>query len=599
MTELATVAPPAVLVFVAAAVCLVVSRRTGHAVAIVAALATVAWIGLLPAGTHVRTSLFGFDVVLLNVDGVSRTVGLVFGYIAAAGSLYAYATDADARQATYALAYVGSCLGAVFAGDWLTLVIFWELMAVWATLLLWHGGGAARRAGFRYAIYHEIGGAFLMAAVLLRFARTGTFLFGEGFGTLAAVLAAVGIGLNAGFVGLHVWMVDSYPRPHVAASVILAAFTTKVGAYTLVRAFPGGNALLAYLGGAMVLVGVTMAILQVELRRLLTYHVVSQVGYMVAGVGVGSGLAVAGAFGHLLNHVLYKSLLFMVAGVVLYRTGTENLKRLGGLARSMPVAFGLFLVAAAAITGVPGTNGFVTKGMILDGVEAAGLDSLWWVLTIGAVGTVISFTKFGYYAFLGESPKDDVEKESGTGSRADQSSEREASRASEPRSRADVSVGQGLAMGVTAALCIALGLLLQPFFAVLPGDPGAAKPFSLSPFLKAGGLFAAGFGAFVVLRGPLRRVTHVPDLEVVLHPLGARLTRGIVLPTARLGSVMGEGGARLARRFLDGSRPAARERRSGSETVGDVGATGRTDDLGEKVLLVALTLVVVLLLVML
>ena len=595
MTELATVAPPAVLVFVAAGVCLVVPRRAGHAVAIVAALATVTWIGLLPAGTHLGTSLFGFDVVLLNVDGVSRTVGLVFGYIAAAGSLYAYATDADARQATYALAYAGSCLGAVFAGDWLTLVIFWELMAVWATLLLWHGGGAARRAGLRYAIYHEIGGAFLMAAVLLRFARTGTFLFGEGFGTLAAVLAAVGIGLNAGFVGLHVWMVDSYPRPHVASSVILAAFTTKVGAYTLVRAFPGGNELLAYLGGAMVLVGVTMAILQVELRRLLTYHVVSQVGYMVAGVGVGSGLAVAGAFGHLLNHVLYKSLLFMVAGVVLYRTGSENLKRLGGLARSMPIAFGLFLVAAASITGVPGTNGFVTKGMILDGVEAAGLDSLWWVLTIGAVGTVISFTKFGYYAFLGESPKDDVEKESGTGSRADQSSEREASRASEPTSRTDVSVGQGLAMGVTAGLCIALGLVLEPFFAILPGDPGAAKPFSLSQFLKAAVLFAAGFGAFVVIRGSLRRVTHAPDLDVVLHPLGARLTRGVVVPTATLGGVIGTAGVRLAGRFHEWSAHPGPDRWSWARPVGEEGTRQSVDDLGGKVLLVVLGLVVVLL----
>ena len=552
MNALTTAAPPALVLFAAAAVCGATGRRCGHAVAVFAGLATVAWLLAVPAGLHLQTSLFGFEVVLFRVDPFSRSVGLAFGYIAAAASLYAYATDADGRQTAYALAYVGSATGAIFAGDWLTLVIFWELMAVCATLLLWHGGGDARRAGFRYAIYHEVGGAVLIAAVLLQYARSGTFLYTDGLAGLPATLAAVGIGLNAGFLGLHVWTVDAYPRPHVAASVILAACTTKVGAYALVRAFPGGNGLLAYVGGAMVVGGVSMAILQTDTRRLLTYHIVSQVGYMVAGVGAGTGLAVAGAFAHLVNNVLYKSLLFMVAGAIVYRTGEGNLKRLGGLARPMPVTFGLFVVAAASIAGVPGTNGFVSKAMVVDGVEAAGMEPLWWLLMIGAVGTVISFLKFGYYAFL-HGPS--------------------------TTTTSDLSAGQAVSIGATAALCVALGLVLDPFFAALPGDPGTAKPFAPSQFSKAGGLLAAGAVAFGLLRGPLARIERVPDIDAVYHPLGLWFVYALVAGTAGVAGAVDRAAGRLW-------ALAARLSAGSESTAGS--------DLDRRLLLVVLTLVFVL-----
>ncbi len=498
MSGLLTAVPPAALLFALAGVVLALPRRAGHLVAVAGTLAAAAWLLAVPGGSHLPTSLFGFEAVLFNVDVYSRLLGATFGFIAAAGVAYGYATGADRRQTALALAYLGSGLGASVAGDWLTLVVFWELMAVWATVLIWHRTDD-RRAGIRYAIYHELGGLALVAGVLLHHAAVGTFLFGAGgiAAGLPAALVALGIGVNAGFLGLHVWIVDTYPRTHVATSVVLAAVTTKVGAYAVVRAFPDGQVALAYLGGAMVLFGVTFAVLQTDVRRLLSYHIVSQVGYIVAGFGAGAALANAGALAHLVNNILYKSLLFMVAGILIHRTGRADLKALGGLGRAMPLTAGIFLVAALSIAGLPGFNGFISKGMVLDGVEAAGLDLLWYALVLGGVGTVVSFAKFGYYAFLRGTADGDHE---------------------------DLRPVELATLGSVAALCLLVGVLPGLAFGLLPAEGvAAAKPFALSQFLKTGGVTAAGLVVFLAIRTRLRHVTPVRDLELVYHPLGRRL----------------------------------------------------------------------------
>jgi multicomponent Na+:H+ antiporter subunit D len=310
----------------------------------------------------------------------------------------------------------------------------------------------------------------------------------------------------------------------VATSVVLAAVTTKVGVYALARAFPAGSVPLAYVGGAMLLVGVTYAILQTDVRRLLTYHIVSQVGIMVAGIGIGSSLGLAGAFAHLVNNVLYKSLLFMIGGLLILRVGRSNLKHLGGLARPMPVAFGAYLVAAMAIAGVPGFNGFVSKSMVFDAAEKAGFDLLWWVLVVGSVGTVISFVKFGYYAFFhgehgGGEEQDDVEAVAADGNEVE-----------------DANRLETLALVAIAVPCVVFGLVPSLQFAVLPGATDAAKPFAASQFVKAGGILGAGAVAFVVLKSPLGRIGGVPDLDSVYHPIGARVMRIVA-------RVVGESGA--------------------------------------------------------
>ncbi len=525
--DLPAVAPPAFVVLGAAILVPFLSRRVGHALGFGAAAIVAVWSLLMPAGTYLPVSFLGFDAVLFNVDAFSRVMGVIFGFIGAAAVLYSYSTDARTRQTGFALGYVGTSLGAVFAGDWLTLLFFWELMAVTSTLLVWDYGGEAVRAGFRYAIYHGVGGSLLMIAVVWHYVEVGSFLFSAADGITAgipAAIAAVGIGVNVGFVGLHTWLPDTYPRPHVAASVFLSVYTTKTGVYGLARAFPDGSLAIAYMGAAMALVGVVYALLQNDMRRLLSYHIQSQVGYMVAGVGVGTALATAGAFAHVFNHILYKALLFMTAGVVIARTDEGNLKYLGGLGRALPVTALAFTVAALSISGFPGFNGFVSKGMITAAAHKEHLDGIFYILLAAGVGTFMSFIKFGYYAFLKES--------SGTWT-----------------IRQSVA-GQRIAMLGVAALCVVLGLFPDALFALLPGSTADAHPFTLSHLAEGFGLAVLGVVGFRLLKAPLSKVGPGIDVDRVLEPLTFYGVRGAVRGVTDLFDAVDRGVVATARRAL-------------------------------------------------
>jgi multicomponent Na+:H+ antiporter subunit D len=525
--DLPAVAPPAFVVLGAAILVPFLSRRVGHAVGFGAAAIVAVWALLMPAGTYLPVSFLGFDAVLFNVDAFSRVMGVIFGFIGAAAVLYSYSTDARTRQTGFALGYVGTSLGTVFAGDWLTLLFFWELMAVTSTLLVWDYGGEAVRAGFRYAIYHGVGGSLLMIAVVWHYVEVGSFLFSAADGITAgipAAIAAVGIGVNVGFVGLHTWLPDTYPRPHVAASVFLSVYTTKTGVYGLARAFPDGSLALAYMGAAMALVGVVYALLQNDMRRLLSYHIQSQVGYMVAGVGVGTALATAGAFAHVFNNILYKALLFMTAGVVIARTDEGNLKYLGGLGRALPVTALAFTVAALSISGFPGFNGFVSKGMITAAAHKEHLDGIFYILLAAGVGTFMSFIKFGYYAFLKQS--------SGTWA-----------------VRQSVA-GQRIAMLGVAALCVVLGLFPDALFALLPGSTADAHPFTLSHLAEGFGLAVLGVVGFRLLKAPLSKIGPGVDVDRVLEPLTFYGVRGAVRGVTELFAAVDRGIVATARRAL-------------------------------------------------
>ncbi|MDL0140113.1 Na(+)/H(+) antiporter subunit D [Halobacterium salinarum] len=527
-----TFVPPFVPVLVAALLVPFLSRRTGHALGAVASAAVVPYVWLVATGAHLPVKLFGFHAILLNVDPFSTLMGLIFGLIGAAGVVYSYASDAENIQTAFALGYVGTSLGAVFAGDWLTLIFFWELMAATSTLLVWHYGGKAVRAGFRYALAHGIGGTLLLAAIIWQFAETGTFLFGSvpggpetaGLaGSIAPVLAALGIGVNVGFVGLHAWLPDTYPRPHIAASVFLCVFTTKTGVYGLYRVFPEhGNMAVAYMGGAMAVFGAMMALFQNDMRRLLSYHIQSQVGYMVAGVGIGSALAQAGAFAHVFNHILYKGLLFMTAGVIVYRTGEERLPKLGGLAREMPITAGAFTVAALSISGFPGFNGFVSKGIIISAshymhaplVTVGEFTGLQVLLLLGGVGTFMSFIKFGYYAFFHGSYDGTVK---------------------------DANRGQAAAMVAIAALCLGYGLYPEGLFGILPIDVTTNPPvghvyttYTMSHLTEGVALAVLGVIGFVLVKAPLSGLGRVPDVDAVYNRVLFYGTRALVVGVTEL-----------------------------------------------------------------
>ncbi|MFQ3320618.1 MAG: multicomponent Na+:H+ antiporter subunit D [Natronomonas sp.] len=502
--------PPFVLVLAAAAIAAVAPRKVGHGAGFLATAGAAVISFFVADGTHIPMQLFGFETVLYQVDDFSRLMGLIFGFIGAAAVLYAYSSEADGKQTAAALGYVGTSLGAVFAGDWLTLVFFWELMAVTSTLLVWHYGGRAVRTGFRYAMAHGIGGSLVLAAVIWQYVEVGSFLFSEATGVvgpIAPALMAIGIGVNVGFIGLHTWLPDTYPSPHIAASVFLCVYTTKTGVYAMFRAFPEGHLWIAYMGGAMAVFGASMALLQEDMRRLLSYHIISQVGYMIAGIGIGTALATAGAFGHVFNHILYKALLFMAIGVVIYRTGIEDITEVGGLWRVMPVTFVAYLFGAAAISGVPGFNGFVSKSIVIEqahemhvftigskSLPLGGNDVLWWLLIIGGVGTFMSFIKLGYYVFFhGEATI----------------------------SPEDARAGQSVSMLTVGGLCLAFGLFPGALFELLPYTKellAEAHPYTANLVLEGVVLGVAGFVGFFSLKSTLARLTWIPDVDRIINP---------------------------------------------------------------------------------
>ncbi|EMA62684.1 Na(+)/H(+) antiporter subunit D [Halorubrum lipolyticum] len=523
MNPILTSVPPYVLLAFAALAVLALPRRSGHAVAALATAFTFAQAVLLGdggTGAHLATQFLGFDVVWFNVDQFSLLMGVVVGFLATAAVLYAYGTEAPTWVTAFALIYVATTVGTIYAGDWLTLIFFWELMAVTSTLLVWQYGGAAVRAGYRYAIFHGIGGTLLLGAVVVHFANAGTFLFSatDGIDASATLLAAIGIGVNCGFIFLHTWLPDTYPRPHVAASVFLSVFTTKTAVYVMYRAFPEGGMWLAYLGGFMAVYGAFFALLQYDPRRLLSYHIQAQVGYMLAGLGLATYVgefAVTGGFAHLFNNVLYKSLLFMAVGVVIYRTDVEDIRDMGGLWRVMPVTFLVYVVGAASITAVPGFNGFISKGMVIDSAHEVhnfellfGEGLLWWLLILGGVGTFMSFIKLGYYVFF---------------------------HGSATLSPKDATPFQTAGMVLAGGACVFFGVFyyqlieLMPFTEIILSEDVYFKPYSMSHLTESAALLVTGFVGFFALKRPLAWLAHhMRDVDAVTYPATFYLGRGSV-----------------------------------------------------------------------
>ncbi|AUX08894.1 multicomponent Na+:H+ antiporter subunit D [Halalkaliarchaeum desulfuricum] len=528
--------PPAGAVLVAAALALVLPRRAAHWTASLVLFGVLGWILLLPDGVGATVRFLEYDLIVVAVDDVSRLVGLAFAGFGALAVLYADAAGFDRRHLAAALGYVAAALWAVFAGDWLGLLIGWEIMALSSTLLVWLHGGDAIRAGYRYAIWHGLGGGLFAAGVAAHTVAGGGFtaaaLQFDGTGIapgLPTLLVGTAVAINAGVIGLHAWLPDTYPRPHVATSVFLCVYTTKTAVYAAYRAFPDGQLLLAYVGGVMTVYGAGYALAQKDMRRLLSYHIQAQVGYMLAGIGIGSALGVAGGFAHLFNNVLYKGLLFMVAGIVVLRTGRNRLDEFGAIGTAAPVVLVVFLAAALSISAVPGFNGFVSKGMVIDASVAANRPTLRWLLIAGGVGTVMSFTKFGYYAFLegsDEGLRDTRDAtDDGLGDTADDGLR-------------DASLQHAVVGLAIAAACVFFGLNYGVLFSLLPAtDAWATDPYSTSHLIEGFAIVAAGLVGFVLAKGVLDRLHGGVDVDVLQDRMafyGMRWLVGAITATYRV-----------------------------------------------------------------
>ncbi|MDK1385784.1 Na(+)/H(+) antiporter subunit D [Sinorhizobium sp. 8-89] len=399
-------------------------------------------------GSYGAAQFIGQEILVAKIDRLTIVFATVFTIMALIGMVYALHLTRPGQHVA-AFVYVGSALGVVFAGDYLNLYLFWEGMAFASAYLVFaQGGERATRAAFRYLMVHITGGVALLGGIVLHGLATGSLLFGPieggpvggGMGA-GAYLILAGFLLNAAVPPLNAWLTDAYPEATVTGAVFMSAFTTKTAVYVLARAFPGTE-LLVWLGTAMALYGVVYAVLENDSRRLLAYHIVSQVGYMVAGVGIGTEMAVNGATSHAFAHILYKGLLFMGAGAVIHVTGRRKLTELGGLYRSMPLTVALYMVGAFAISAFPFFSGFVTKSMV---VAAAGQDHRALVLlalTMASSGTFLhTGLKLPYYMFFGTDRKLEAREPPGN---------------------------MLVAMGMAAALCIAIGVFPQPLYALLP-----------------------------------------------------------------------------------------------------------------------------------
>lgn len=344
------------------------------------------------------------NLYLLHVDRLNWVFGLIFTMMAAIGGIYSM-HNKSWMEALASMFYAGGALGVTLCGDWMTLIFFWELMAASSLFLIWcNNTDKSRKAGFRYLMVHMTGGNLLLFGIFLK-VSTGDIMIGNlvnGVHDAAFWLILMGIAVNAAIPPIHSWLVDAYPEGTITGSVFLSSFTTKVAVYCLIRIFAGADWLM-WFGVVMALYGACFAIIENDMRRLLAYHIVSQVGFMVAGVGIGTEMALNGATAHAFSHILYKSLLFMCAGAIIYATGIRKINQLGGLYKKLPFVFICFTIAAFSISGVPLFNGFISKSITITAAMEAGHPSIELLLSLASVGTFLSICmKMIYFIFLGK-----------------------------------------------------------------------------------------------------------------------------------------------------------------------------------------------------
>ncbi len=355
----------------------------------------------MPEGFSWSFQFFDYTLTPLRLDPLSLLFGYLFHLGAFLAILFALHVR-DAGQQVASLLYVGGALGAVFAGDLITLFVFWELLAISSVFLIWaRRTPKALAAGLRYLLIQVLSGVLLLAGTLFHFAETGSIEFGYlGLSGTASWLIFLAFGIKSAFPLLHNWLTDAYPEATPTGTVFLCCFTTKVAIYALARAFPGTE-MLIYIGVAMTCFPIFYAVIENDLRRVLGYSMINQLGFMVCGIGIGTDLAINGAVSHAFNDVVFKGLLFMTMGAVLHMTGRINGSELGGLHKSMPITTGLCIVGACSISAFPLFSGFVSKSMVMSAALEEGYGWIWLALLFASAGVFHhAGIKIPFFAFF-------------------------------------------------------------------------------------------------------------------------------------------------------------------------------------------------------
>ena len=445
----------------------------------------LAHLAQLTTGDFGSIDLVGLQLVTLRVDRWSMLFGSIFMIAALISAIYALHLR-SAWQVAAGFAYAGSAIGAVFAGDLVTLFIFWELTAVTSVLLVWAGGTvSAYRAGMRYFIAQISSGMLLFFGAVIQYQATGSLDFGHiGLDAPGGWLIFIAFGIKCAFPLLHTWLQDAYPEATAVGTVFLSAFTTKLAVYALARGF-SGTELLIPIGAVMTAFPIFFAVIENDLRKVLAYSLNNQLGFMVVGIGIGSELSLNGTAAHAFTHIIYKALLFMSMGAVLHRVGTVRGSELGGLYKSMPLTTIFCIIGAASISGFPLFSGFVSKSMILSAAGQGAYLLTWITLLFASAGVFHhSGIKIPYFAFFGHD----------SGKRCK-----------------EAPANMLVAMGIAALLCVGIGVMPAPLYAILP-YPVAYEPYTVSHVLAQLQLLMFSALAFSILMW-----THVypPELRAI------------------------------------------------------------------------------------
>ncbi len=348
-----------------------------------------------------QISFLEFQLEMMKVDKLSLMFGYLF-HVAAFLALLFCLHVKDLLQQVSGILYAGSALGACFAGDLISLFLFWEMLALTSVWLIWaRRSSKSANAGMRYLIYQILSGVLLLAGTALHYQQTQSLSFDYiGLEGVAAWLLFIAFGIKCAFPFLHTWLTDGYPEATPTGTVFLSAFTTKVAVFALARCFPGTD-LLVYIGAAMTCFPIFYAVIENDLRRVLAYSLINQLGFMVCGIGIGTALALNGAVAHAFNDVIFKGLLFMTMGAVLHRVGHVNGSDLGGLYKTMPKTTWFCIVGAASISAFPLFSGFVSKSMVMAAMIDAGHDYLWLMLLFASAGVFHhAGIKIPFFAFF-------------------------------------------------------------------------------------------------------------------------------------------------------------------------------------------------------
>ena len=442
-----------------------------------------AYLLTLPYGEFGRIRFLGLTLTTLRVDKLSLLFGYVFLIATLLGTIYALHVR-DTLQHVAGLIYAGSAIGAVFAGDLVTLFIFWEAVAVASVFLIWaRRTPRAYRAGMRYIVIHIGSGVLLLAGVLLHYRATGSLDFIHlGLISPGTTLIFLAFGIKSAFPLLHNWLQDAYPEATVTGTVLLSAFTTKVAIYALARGFAGTEILIP-IGATMTAFPIFYAVIENDLRRVLAYSLNNQLGFMVCGIGIGTELALNGAVAHAFADIIFKALLFMSMGAVLFRVGTVKGSELGGLYKSMPWTAGFCMIGAASISAFPLFSAFVTKSMVIAAAMEKGYFWTWVVLLFASAGVFHhAGIKIPYFAFFAHD----------SGKRCQ-----------------EAPWNMLIAMGFAAALCIGIGAVPSLFYPLLPFKVNFT-PYSLDHVVGQVQLLFLSALAFTLL---MRTGIYPPELR--------------------------------------------------------------------------------------